>query len=295
MPASVQASADVVYPVGVTTLVPRFPAEEWGVEVVVAPVTPSLPSPTRDEGFMQMGPGEFLAIIDGVGRMHVTADRVTLDPDPGHTLAEMDYLVYGWAPRWIRILREEFTLHASGVVAGDRAIAIMGFSGAGKSTTVTALTRLGYALVVDDVVPVDIGDGVLTISGWTRPVHLTDEAAAHFGVTDRARVGTVQEAKVAAELPSIAGTWPLTTAIELWKDDAADTVTSHPLTGAGKLQAILNNANSSGMSAGDGRQHSFFAWATTLAQEIDVHRVTRPAQGWHLDAVIDRVVDIIEN
>ena len=265
------------------------------MEVIVAPVAQSLPNPTRDEGFMQMAPGEFLAIIDGVGRMHVTVDRVTLDPDPGHTLAEMDYLIYGWAPRWIRILREEFTLHASGVVAGARAIAIMGFSGAGKSTTVTALTRLGYALVVDDVVPVDLVDGAPTISGWTRPVHLTNEAAAHFGVKDSARVGTVQEAKVAAELPSIEGNWQLTTAIELWKDDVADHVSSRRLAGAEKLQAILNNANSSGMSAGDGRQHSFFAWATTLAQEVDVHRVTRPAQGWHLDAVIDRVIDIIEN
>ncbi len=51
----------------------------------------------------------------------------------------MDYLVYGWAPRWIRVLRQEYTLHASAVVIDAGALAVMGFSGAGKSTTVTAL------------------------------------------------------------------------------------------------------------------------------------------------------------
>jgi hypothetical protein len=281
----------------VTSQVPGFPADQWGVEVVVGPVESSLVHPTRDEGFMQMAPGEFLGIVDGVGRVHVTSERVTIDTDPGHSVTELDYVIYGWAPRWIRILREEFTLHASGVVAGDRAIAVMGVSGAGKSTTVTALTRRGYPLIVDDVLPVDVpGDDALpTVSGWARPVHLTDEAAAHFGVDDVSRVGTRQESKIAADLPSIDGVWQLTHAIELWKDDDAVAVTSRRLSGAEKLQAILTNANSSGMEASDGRQHSFFAWATTLAQRIDVYRITRPSAGWHLDAAIDEIITIIES
>ena len=261
--------------------------------MVVGPTPSSLANPTRDEGFMQMAPGEFLAIIDDVGRMHVTAQRVTIEPAPGHGLAEMDYLVYGWAPTWIRILRQEFALHASAVVAGEWAFAVMGFSGAGKSTTATALTRRGYHLLIDDVLPVDLVDDVPHVHGWIRPVHLTDEAAAHFDIRGEARVGVSPLGKLAAELPSVGGSWPLRAAIELWPDANATKVSTQRLVGGGKMQAILNNANGSGLASADGRAPSLFEWSTRLAQRIDVYRVTRPATGWHLDTVVEQVIGVI--
>ena len=261
--------------------------------MVVGPTPCSLNNPTRDEGFMQMAPGEFLAIIDGVGRMHVTAQRVTIEPAPGHDLAEMGYLVYGWAPTWIRILRQEFALHASAVVAGEWAFAVMGFSGAGKSTTATALTRRGYHLLIDDVLPVDLVDDVPHVHGWIRPVHLTDEAAAHFDIRGEARVGVSPLGKLAAELPSVGGSWPLRAAIELWPDANATKVSTQRLVGGGKMQAILNNANGSGLASADGRAPSLFEWSTRLAQRIDVYRVTRPATGWHLDTVVEQVIGVI--
>ena len=169
---------------------------------------------------MQMAPGEFLALIDDVGRMHVTTDTVTLEPAPGRTVHDMDYLVYGWAPRWIRVLRQEYTLHASAVVIDAGAMAVMGFSGAGKSTTVTALERRGHGLIIDDIVPVDFVDEQPMVFGWERPVHLTDEAAAHFAVPDEGRVGPVGTQQDQRERAWVDGARPLRVAVELMIDES---------------------------------------------------------------------------
>jgi hypothetical protein len=96
-------------------LVGGFPADQWGVEVVIGSVVETLASPTRHIGPVQVTPGGFLAAVDGLGRMHVTPARVTLDPDPDRTAADMEFMICGRAPRWIRLLCEKFSLHASAI------------------------------------------------------------------------------------------------------------------------------------------------------------------------------------
>lgn len=59
-------------------------------------------------------------------------------------------------------LRGITCLHASSVVIGDSAIALVGASEAGKSTTAAAFAHLGYRVLSDDVVTLDErGDDVL--------------------------------------------------------------------------------------------------------------------------------------
>ena len=48
-------------------------------------------------------------------------------------------------------LRGVVSLHASGIVIGDSAVALVGHAGAGKSTTAAAFARLGYPVITDDV------------------------------------------------------------------------------------------------------------------------------------------------
>lgn len=49
-------------------------------------------------------------------------------------------------------LRGITCLHASAVAVGDRAIALLGPEGAGKSTTAAAFSRMGYPVLADDIV-----------------------------------------------------------------------------------------------------------------------------------------------
>ncbi len=66
-------------------------------------------------------------------------------------------------------LRGVACLHASAVAVGDRAIALVGPAGAGKSSTAAAFARLGYPVLTDDVAALlDLGDGFKVQPAYPR-------------------------------------------------------------------------------------------------------------------------------
>jgi hypothetical protein len=71
---------------------------------------------------------------------------------PAETLEyELGYLV-ACIMSFILLLREIFSFHASAIGINDKAIVLVGDSGAGKSTTAAAFAKLGYPVLSDDLV-----------------------------------------------------------------------------------------------------------------------------------------------
>jgi hypothetical protein len=271
-----------------------FPAEQWGVTVRVGEVPDSLENITRDEGFLQMSATAFLVKTEGVGDMLVTRDEVVLAPCSDSSVEAMDYLVYGWAPTFIRVLRREFSVHASAVMIPGGAIAVMGAKRAGKSTTTLGLVRRGLPLIIDDVLPVDFTDEGAVVHGWARPLHLRDSAADFFQVSRENTLVTSVETKVQLNLPSHTHSLPLRFLVELQSDPLVDTVTVIRLSGVEALRACMRNTNSSGISGADGRGKAFFEWVTTLSQTVPIYQLTRPQDGWSLEAVLDSLQQLME-
>jgi hypothetical protein len=76
-------------------------------------------------------------------------------------------------------------LHASAVAVGNRAVALLGAPGAGKSTTAAAFAKLGYAVLSDDVVPLAEGEGAFWIHpGYPRVCLWPQSVAALYGYSD---------------------------------------------------------------------------------------------------------------
>lgn len=271
----------------------EFPAERWGVEVRLGEVPERLADVTRDEGFIQVSATAFLVKVDHLGSMLVTEDEIVLAPCPDSSVESMDYLVYGWAPSFIRALRRQFSVHASAVMAGGGALAVMGSALAGKSTTVMGLIRRGYPLIIDDVLPVDFVDAVPVVHGWDRPIHLRESAADHFAVTRDRLVNTPLETKVQVRMPSHAKPVPLLCLVELRPDPDIESVTLRRLHGAAALRAGLRNTNSSGIATADGRGVDFFAWVTSLVDAVPVYQLSRPEGRWSLDSVLDELDELI--
>jgi hypothetical protein len=91
-------------------------------------------------------------------------------------------------------LRGTTSLHASSIVVGDRAVALLGQPGAGKSTTAAAFARLGYSVLSDDVAVLDDrGDQFLVQPGYPRVNLWPESVQALFGSADA--------------LPKITPTW----------------------------------------------------------------------------------------
>jgi hypothetical protein len=91
-------------------------------------------------------------------------------------------------------LRGITCLHASAIAVGGQAIAVVGFPGAGKSTTAAAFARCGYCVLSDDVVAlIDRRDHFLVPPGYPRVNLWPDSVRALFGFEDA--------------LPCISPTW----------------------------------------------------------------------------------------
>lgn len=88
---------------------------------------------------------------------------------PNETLTLEDTATYLLGPvmGFVLLLRGCVSLHACAVVIDDRAIAIVGPAGSGKSTTAAGFAELGYAVLAEDVVTLkDRGDEFLVQPGY---------------------------------------------------------------------------------------------------------------------------------
>ncbi len=83
-------------------------------------------------------------------------------------------------------LRGTPCLHASAVVIDGRAVAFLGHSGAGKSTTAAAFVRRGFAALTDDVLALDFkSDGEYHVLPGHNVVRLAPDAVrALYGTED---------------------------------------------------------------------------------------------------------------
>jgi hypothetical protein len=90
--------------------------------------------------------------------------------------------------------RGVLALHASAVIIDGRAVALVGWSGAGKSTTAAAFAAAGDAVLADDVVALRQVDGTVMAYPSYRLLRLWDES-------ERIVFGT------AGQLPLLTPTW----------------------------------------------------------------------------------------
>ncbi len=88
-------------------------------------------------------------------------------------------------------LRGILPLHASSVAVDDRAIALLGAPGAGKSTTAATFARMGYSVISEDIVTLDErGDSFWVQSGYPRINLWPSSVLAMFGAEDALPVVT---------------------------------------------------------------------------------------------------------
>lgn len=82
-------------------------------------------------------------------------------------------------------LRGIACLHASAVVVGDRAVAVMGPPSAGKSTLAAAFCRMGVPVLADDIVALaERRDEVLVLPAYPQLRLWPDSVAALYGAAD---------------------------------------------------------------------------------------------------------------
>ncbi|MDP9175298.1 MAG: serine kinase [Planctomycetota bacterium] len=95
--------------------------------------------------------------LENVATYHIREGReIIIDPFPGADMGLIRFNLMGLGFGLLMHQRGLLVLHASVVAIGEGAVAFLGFSGAGKSTTAAALIGHGHAIVADDVAAIDV-------------------------------------------------------------------------------------------------------------------------------------------
>jgi len=116
--------------------------------------------------------GEYFAFFYGDG-VRFAVERggreVWADWPEHYSLEDACTYLIGPVIGFVLRLRGVTCLHASAIAVGEQAIALVGFPGAGKSTTAAAFAHCGYSVIADDVVAlVEDRENFLVPPGYPR-------------------------------------------------------------------------------------------------------------------------------
>ena len=231
--------------------------------------------------------GMFTTAVHGTSRVEVDV------PTDVH-VDNVEAVLVGYVMRTLFRHAGVFSLHASLVQFGGDAtghtVAIAGHSRAGKSTTVShAAATLDAKVLVDDVLPVTMVDGVAIAHPYRRPVHIRPEAAVRLGLDPAAATDdpTVGFRKLITESTASPGPVQLDhlVVLQVADADAADPLVVRSVRGAERLRMVVAHSNVTGVSSFGANADRFVQWATQLAASTAVTEIIRRPGDDTLDEV----------
>ena len=128
----------------------------------------------------------YLLAFDDTGGFRISGDghRIRWTPAEGAVLFDARLDLLGRVLPFALHLRGLLVLHASAVVVGEGAVALVGPTGHGKSTLAHALVRRGAVLLTDDALPVFPVEAPTVLPG-VRRLRLRPDVAAGMPGTGR--------------------------------------------------------------------------------------------------------------
>ncbi len=104
---------------------------------------------------LKLSPDEAIAYLKTIGVFRVEkGERITVIPESDASEAMIRFCLVGNVMAMALYQRGLLVLHASVVDIGGEAVAFLGVSGEGKSSTAAAFLACGYPVLTDDVAPV---------------------------------------------------------------------------------------------------------------------------------------------
>lgn len=227
--------------------------------------------------------------VPNIGRFHIREGKeILIDPESGCDEDSLRVFLLGSAFGALLFQRGHLVLHGNAVQVEGRAMICVGPSGAGKSTLAAAFMRRGYPILADDVVPVDS-------RGWALPgfprIKLWRDVAEHLELDTNA-LKRIRPGLEKFNLPledgkreAVPVRW-----IYVLGSEFTDDVRVEPLHGLERFKPLQNNTYRLRFSKGMSLQGEHLPRYGQLASRIHLARVSRPKEGFNLDALVDRLL-----
>lgn len=224
-------------------------------------------------------------------RMYVEPGLVVIDADDASARAEEDWLLYATAARALLTFERRYNLHATVVVTpDDRAVAILGESTAGKSTTTAELVRRGWGFGCDDIAEVVITPDGPVVRPVERPVHLADDVARRLGGDPaEGRLLPLRDKRAYAVRGADLAQRPLAALVVLSTLAEGRDVEVLAVAGLDGLTTVAAGADRYGICQLPDHRGDFLRWTTALCRAVPILGVRRPEEGDTVAAVADAV------
>ncbi len=265
-----------------------MPAE---VRVVRGPVAAGGLRQGRQLGpYLWTAPRQLWLQVPGIARFLVSDGQlITIDAAPGIDESSIRVFLLGSALGALLFQRGLLVLHGNAIQIGDQCLVCVGPSGAGKSTLAAGFLQRGYAILADDVVPVDAH--CCALAGFPRLKLWQDTA-------DRLRIDTNQLCRVRPAMAKF--NYPLTQRFSgaplpirwvyiLGTHQQPDT-RFEAIHGMDRFNPLRNNTYRVRYMEGMALKPAHLQICSTLAGRIHLKRITRPERGFGLDELVDRIL-----
>jgi hypothetical protein len=238
---------------------------------------------------------EFLFFTECGMRIHYrVGEGITVERAEQSTDESQNLYVYGTTYAAVASLNGLYPMHASAVVWNDRVFAFSGAAFSGKSTIVAQLCRMGFPLLCDDTLILDLSEPnqAIGLPGGTA-IKLWPDAVDLTGATPGRRVWP-DEHKIYATPAGSSEHRPLPVAEIIYLDFGAESAIT-PLAGGDRLSALQDDHYTTEIylqASGLGGQQRF-AQLLQLSQAMRLSRFTRPRDLRTFAATTEMIADHI--
>lgn len=219
---------------------------------------------------------------DQVGSVEIrSGEEIIIDAAPG---ADEDYfrqIAQNIAMGVVLHQRGVYTLHGSAVDVNGQAAVFLGWKGAGKSTTASALYATGHSLITDDVVAIDDAEGGFSVRPGIPSMKLWPEAVQAALREDPASLPQVfqqTQKRVRTVVDNFAHqAVPLGCVYMLeFADEDDDSISIIPMSPKEALIELVSQSYALRFLGNKGVSPHHFQQSLRLAKQVPIRRLRRP-------------------
>jgi hypothetical protein len=229
--------------------------------------------------------------VPEIGQFLVSNGReILIDPVAGIDEDSIRLFLLGSAFGALLFQRGLLVMHGNAIQIGEQCMICVGPSGAGKSTTAAGFMQRGYSVLADDVVPIDADCRALP--GFPR-IKLWQDAAQQLavGTTDLRRIRpNLDKFNLPLERAFSIKKLPVRWIYILDPQVDATAITVKPIHGMNRFLPLQDNTYRLQYLQGMALEAEHLKLCGLLAGRIHLARVTRPQTGFHLDALMDTLL-----
>ena len=265
--------------------------EPADIVVSYGTVPQSLENPTKKGVNWEISAEQFGLNIDGVAKYWVNgSEEVWIERYPNASDDDVRLFLLGSTLGFILHLRHILPLHASAIRTERGAVLFTGVSGAGKSTTLSAMVQRGYPMMADDVsgIVLDARGNPQVLSAFPASKLFADSVAKLNRSTDDL---SQVKASLNKYLLPIDNFWtksvPLYAVYVLTKHEGGKIELQPVEKNIDKLSCFLLNTYRKLYVTAIGWEQEQFKLISQAIKQTRVVRVTRPTQGFLLNELVE--------